>query len=173
MKLLVKTMLMDYLYKVSNQYYEKNLEKIIDSNNKINGLKTQVAMGSVIYNNIVYRIYASGSSKYKFCLTFPLDPSLHQEMDIYLDGRKTLEKEIPQIERFLTILLNFCNSKEDLKFLLGDHLYSEVAHFVTFQQPHKELESLESFKRANQHYIDTMYQRHLDNVLMTGIYNEN
>lgn len=160
--------LMNSLYAEPNRYFKNKISDIIIRNNKANRIGQ--LYGEIIYEGRIYKNY-NETGTYYFVRTLPVHPTLEEEFKTYVDKVDELELEQIVINRFMTILLNFTESDETLKRLIGEGLFQTLKGYLfDIKGCLKSDGEIKDFENEHKEYLTKMRERFIDNMLMRNIY---
>ena len=168
----VKMSLMQHLYVNVVMYSNKELREIVAENNKLAG--ENYAYGSIKYKDRIYEAERPEYFEYRFVKTYPpMHIDIEKRMEKYVKIIEDIEKERPIADRFLVILFNFVKHVSELDEILGATLSNLIKpRSLNFCDEPNTPQDVQAFKKKFSTYITMLNERYMDNVLMTGEYND-
>jgi hypothetical protein len=174
----IKSQLLDGLYSTQINFWNWKLAKVIQKNGQFQGviipesqaIKSAIQQGSNSWTALPLNwLEVPHEPEYHFPL-FLDSPDLIEELDKVTNELTKIKKERYESDRFLSALILYYPTRDQLKDILGDNLYSLCSYVpADTREAIWSPVSLEDFLRMHARILEHMQERVLLNLLMSDI----
>jgi hypothetical protein len=174
----IKHDILDGLYGTQIRFWNNKLAKLIQKNGQFQGViipeamaaKSAIQQGSHSWTALpINWLEVSHDPEYHFSL-FPDSPDLEEDLIKISHELAKIKKERYESDRFLSGMVMYVPTSEELREILGDNLYSLVNYKVADTTTDiLAFNTLEHFLEINAHILEHMQERVLLNLLMSEI----